>query len=215
MVINRICILLLFVFLSISLLDAQVGINTEDPKVTLDVVSTRLDASTAEGMIAPRLTLGQLVLKDAMYMSDQTGSIVYVTNILGSTTAKTQKVTMIGYYYFDGVIWQPLNSNPASRFFYMPSVPFDTSVDATGQIKDLYNLYYAQFTGTSGHFAKSTSAPGQLPYVPVATDLYYYITDYDNSVFSNITIDDTGIMTYDVTASATDATFINIIFVLK
>lgn len=50
------------------------------------------------------ITLGQLLLEDAINLADQTGAIVYVTNILGSTTAKTQKVTMIGYYYFDGLI---------------------------------------------------------------------------------------------------------------
>jgi hypothetical protein len=41
-------------------LNAQVGINTETPKATLDVVAGKTDGSTAEGMLVPRMTLAQL-----------------------------------------------------------------------------------------------------------------------------------------------------------
>lgn len=46
MVINRFYALLLFTVLSISLINAQVEINTENPKVIWDVVSASLDGST-------------------------------------------------------------------------------------------------------------------------------------------------------------------------
>ncbi len=93
---------------------AQVGINTEDPKATLDVMPTTTGASTAEGFIAPRLTRTQIISKDTQYALPQTGTIVYVTDLLGSTTTKTAKITQIGYYYFDGTLWQPFTSTAAA-----------------------------------------------------------------------------------------------------
>lgn len=90
---------------------AQVGINTEDPKATFDVMPTNTGATTAEGFIAPRLTRTQIISKDTQYALPQTGTIVYVTDLSGSTTTKTAKITQIGYYYFDGVLWQPFTSS--------------------------------------------------------------------------------------------------------
>ena len=90
---------------------AQVGINTEDPKATLDVMPTNTGATTAEGFIAPRLTRTQIISKDTQYALPQTGTIVYVTDLSGSTTTKTAKITQIGYYYFDGTLWQPFSSS--------------------------------------------------------------------------------------------------------
>lgn len=85
--------------------DAQyVGINTSVPKATLDVVGTPTDPSKTDGIIAPRLSLVQLNTKT--YTAAQTGSLVYVNDVSGSTNAATTLITVIGYYFFDGTIWQ-------------------------------------------------------------------------------------------------------------
>jgi hypothetical protein len=115
-----------------------------------------------------------------------------------------------GMYYNDGFRWHRMNMG-ATNWFYMPSIAFNTSTSGTFT-KDLYDLYKSQFMTPK---AKSTSAPASVPYIPGATDLYYYITDYDTGVFSVVSIDDNGLMTYTVTAAATDCSYINIIFVLK
>jgi hypothetical protein len=86
-------------------LQAQVGINTETPKATLDVVAGKTDGTTAEGIIAPRLTLAELKSADSQYAANQNGTFVYVTDVAGSTTTKTASVTAVGYYYFDGNVW--------------------------------------------------------------------------------------------------------------
>lgn len=59
--------------LSISLLHAQVGVNTETPKTTFHIVPTKTDGSTAEGIIAPNLSRAQLIGKDTRYNADQRG----------------------------------------------------------------------------------------------------------------------------------------------
>ena len=87
----------------------QVGINTENPRATLDVMSNVVDVTKPDGIIAPRLKGSELKNKDSIYKNDQTGTIVYITEgvELGSTTEKTANVTRVGYYYFDGEVWQP------------------------------------------------------------------------------------------------------------
>lgn len=91
---------------------SQVGIDTETPKATLDVTGKPSDLTKVDGIIAPRLKGSELKAKDALYIADQKASLVYVTEALASadTTSKTINVTSIGYFYFDGNIWQKLTT---------------------------------------------------------------------------------------------------------
>lgn len=97
--------------LSSLTLHSQVGINTTQPKATLDVMPNTVDSSKPDGIIAPRLKGSELKHKDSLYTDDQTGTLVYVTEGLaaGTTTEKNLLVTRAGYYYFDGEQWQPLD----------------------------------------------------------------------------------------------------------
>lgn len=88
----------------------QVGINTTTPKATLDIVGKPTSTIAVDGVIVPRLTGDQLKSKDAVYTSaDQTGSIVYVTQPVGTASTKTTYVTAAGYFFFDGTYWQKIN----------------------------------------------------------------------------------------------------------
>ncbi len=114
-----------------------------------------------------------------------------------------------------------------TRVFYMPSIVFDTSSPGTGFTRNLYNEYVAQFTGKkvesngsvsddpSEKFISSTDAPAEIPHLPNATDLYYYITDYDTTALGNLSIDPNGVLTYDVIGIGTDYSLVNIVFVVK
>ena len=96
----------------VTSMTAQVGINTETPKATLEVVAKdTLSAATAEGVIVPHLTGAQLQSKDASYGKNQTDAIVYVTSSSPQARvagAKTINITEPGYYYFDGNVWVAL-----------------------------------------------------------------------------------------------------------
>jgi len=85
---------------------AQVGINTDSPKATLDVTASVSDLSKTDGFIAPRLKGSELKAKDTLYTSGQDAAIVYVTEALAAAdvTDITTNVTSIGYYYFDKTI---------------------------------------------------------------------------------------------------------------
>src|SRR5690606_4635868 len=165
--------------------------------------------ATNKGMLLPRLALQQTT-NAAPLSAHGEGMTVYNT--------ATANEVVPGFYYNDGTKWQQMvtTDNKAVKLFYMPSITFDTSADATGQAKDLYEEYQAQFALTNPDHVVSPGAPTDgIPCFDDPTDLYYIITDYDSNVFSNITINDQGVMTYDVTAADTDCTLINIVFVVQ
>lgn len=88
---------------------SQVGVNTATPQTTLDITATKTDATTAEGIIAPRLLGDQIKSKDAQYTGAHTGAIVYATEAVNTApSGKTSNITTTGYYYFDGVLWQKI-----------------------------------------------------------------------------------------------------------
>ncbi|MCU7571633.1 hypothetical protein N4241_11020, partial [Riemerella anatipestifer] len=101
----------------------NVGINTENPNATLDVVGAPTNAQSLDGIIAPRLTGEQLRAKT--YTSNQTGALVYVTLADPNPAGQTIDVTASGYYYFDGAACV----NNWLRVFNPGSSPVDWHVD--------------------------------------------------------------------------------------
>ncbi len=122
----------------------QVGINTTNPASTLDVVATKTDGTTAEGVIAPRLTGDEVKAAGDQYEIAQTGTIVYVTAPPASTDAKTINITLPGYYYFDGNLWQ--------KFVIKPDI---TTLNTDNGLTIGYNT--AGAIGLGGALAKNTS----------------------------------------------------------
>ena len=82
---------------------AQVGINTDTPAATFDVVGKPTVTSALDGIIAPRIDGAQLRAKT--YTAAQTGALVYVTAADSAPAGQTLNVTSTGYYYFDGTVW--------------------------------------------------------------------------------------------------------------
>ncbi|WP_326983340.1 hypothetical protein VUJ46_01985 [Chryseobacterium sp. MYb264] len=230
-----------FVFVGLltsAALTAQVGINTPNPQATLHVkesgVSTKVD-----GVIPPRLTGDELKAKDQVYTNNQLATLVYITSgVTSAAEGKTADIKSPGYYYFEPSLdtngkWVKVQTSLDSpiRFFYMPSIVFNTSATGTGLKRNLYAEYRAQFTNkkfvsnstTGGSigteprttFVKSTNAPETITVIPNANQLYYYVTDYDTTSMANLSIDENGILTYDVIGNGTDYSFVNIVFVMK
>ncbi|SFI80082.1 autotransporter outer membrane beta-barrel domain-containing protein [Myroides guanonis] len=132
-------------------------------------------------------------------------------------------------------VWKD-QSKVSPKFFYMPAVIFDTSVQGT-TTRDLYQEYVNQFTGGA---VGSTNAPYNISHGPAGTtplqyaggivgstgapsditvfakgDLYYYVTYFDEAVFENLSIDIDGKLKYTVKAGATPSSYMNIVFVIK
>lgn len=82
--------------------EGRVGINTEEPKATLEVLGKADDATKADGLIVPILTRAQLIEKTA-YGDEQIGTIIYVSEIDGTLPENNPAlaaVTVEALYFF-------------------------------------------------------------------------------------------------------------------
>ncbi|MCC9042393.1 hypothetical protein LNQ81_06755 [Myroides sp. M-43] len=185
---------------------AQTKIGTS-PEINADAMFEV--ESSNKGLLLPRVELTS-TKSFAPLSAHVAGMTVYNT--------KAQNDVVVGFYYNDGNKWQQMVTKDykAVKFFYMPSILFDTSEDRTGVKINLFEEYKKQFALTNtSHFISEGAPTSGIPYFEKPTDLYYYVTSYDKDVFTIKSITKEGIMTYDVKAAATDCTIMNIVFVVK
>src|SRR5690606_3338878 len=152
---NKKIILLSAILLS-AVASAQVKIGGTDG--TPNASSMLHVDATHKGMILPRLALVETTNFAPLSQHD--------SGLTAYNTATAHDVVP-GFYYNDGTKWQQMvtTDNKAVKFFYMPSITFDTSADATGQTKDLYEEYKAQFALTNPNHVVSPGAPANgIPY---------------------------------------------------
>ncbi len=106
----------------------------------------------------------------------------------------------------------PITSK-AARVFYPPSIAIDASSNGTFSL-DLYQEYIDQYGSPT---VGSAGAPAAIPTYG-RTDLYYYVTYADPTVFDtgSMTIDANGNLSYTVQAQPADYNaLINVVFVVK
>jgi len=92
---------------------AQVGINNNTPKATLDITAQTTNGSKPEGLLPPRLTGDQIQAGDAQYTAAQEGIVIYATAAATAPSTKTANITAAGYYFYDGSAWQKLTGAAA------------------------------------------------------------------------------------------------------
>lgn len=188
--------LTVFIWGSISVLEAQVGVNTSSPHASsaLDVVSP----GNNQGVLLPRMTTTQ----KTSIVSPAGGLIVYDTDKRClSQNVGTSTVP----------VWICLEQ-VQNRFFYMPSVAVNASALGTNKNLDLYLAYKTQFNTP---MSSSAGAPVSIPYFTNATDLNYYVTSFDNTVLKINSISNAGVVNYDIIKVADYASFMNVVFVIK
>jgi len=115
---------------------AQVTIGAGDPPAaTLDV---RAEGTVPAGVIPPRVNRAEL--NGSLHGPNQTGAIVYVNILGGTATGTTVNVTSVGFYYFNGTVWQPLGSGGAAA-------PAPPNIIFNGTLTAATERFYAhQFT---------------------------------------------------------------------
>ena len=117
---------------------AQVGIDTDQPKATLDIKASPTSPTKIDGLIAPRLTGTELQNNNSKYGNDQDGAIVYVTEALTTTDDKTLNITSIGYYYFDKTLG---TSGRWVRMNYPYREPWNNQTDDSPATLNTQNIY--------------------------------------------------------------------------
>jgi len=207
-------------------LRAQVTIGSDLPpeKAAILDVKTMIGgeggvSSQAGGILLPRIEIDTVTnlsvfpglsgIDNDEQKKKHKGLVVYNIN-----TDHEQNVEE-GIYVWSGVRWEKSTFRERINFFYMPSIMIPTNTAGTQTPIDLYAKYKEQF-GTP--LVKSTGAPAAIPFYLNRSELYYYITDFDKTVFdeANISINADGILNYKVLNESVDgSSYINIVFVVK
>ncbi|NRQ44902.1 hypothetical protein [Chryseobacterium sp. C-204] len=115
--------LLIFVFAII--VKAQVGVNTQTPAATLDIVGKPDLPNHFDGIIPPRITGDQLANKT--YSVLQKGAIVYVTQPASNLLGQVIHIVEEGYYYFNGMFWNQMFKEPT---YYDALIVLDETLSA-------------------------------------------------------------------------------------
>ena len=92
-------IALSLLLLSGAFLNAQVGINTTEPKATLDL-DKNSEANIADGILVPRLTIEELEANINNYDESQNSTLIFITSKLPGSLPSTIDVNEPGFYYF-------------------------------------------------------------------------------------------------------------------
>jgi len=200
---------------------SQVGVYTYDSKATLDIRANISEIEKVEGIIAPRLSRTELKQKDALYLNEQLGMLVYVTDVSGEASLKTEQIVKTGYYFFDGNIWKSFKQT--QKYFYLPYFVEELNTIENGKQLDIYNDIYLkqltkqsnnQFTSNNNELENVFSKQNQSQYQ--STDFDYVVIHYDDNVIRINSISAFGIINYDVINLNTGIeTFINIVLVVK
>jgi len=173
--------------------------------------------------------LSFLVVNNGLTKTDNTiqlgGELIQPTTITaGATNTLAVDGLQTGAYTDNLVVAHPatgvLKQMKAAmpKFFYMPSIIVHTAADQVppgetfGTI-DLYSKYQEQFGSPQ---VVNPGANTNLPVLP-ANELDYFITWYDDTVFENVSVSNTGVLTYGVkqTADVSIGSFMNIVFTVK
>ncbi|MEC3877596.1 hypothetical protein [Chryseobacterium salviniae] len=128
----------------------RVGINTNTPASTLDVVGTPTDATRPDALLVPRLTRGQLQAKDAVYLAAQNGALAFVSSIAdGTASGKAVNVTATGFYYYDAPnsVWKAVGNSTTN--FQIQKTRIHSAVAPITWASDDYSVVTTALGGQS------------------------------------------------------------------
>ncbi|MCZ2085086.1 MAG: hypothetical protein LC112_12530 [Flavobacteriales bacterium] len=101
--------LIYFLLLIAISIEGQVGINTQTPETTLEVVGKPNDVNHFDGIIPPRITGDQLAKKS--YSLTKKGAVIFVTAVPSILLGQVLNIIESGIYYFDGSLWQSFSKD--------------------------------------------------------------------------------------------------------
>lgn len=208
--------------------DGRIGINTDKPKATLHIAADNDNNDINSGLIIPDVSMDKLNAEGheestLVYYSGGSNS-AYINQNENSTTENIGSKK--GFYYYDHDNngyndWQRIIRKAQ---FYMPSIVTPTTV-GTHTI-NLYEEYIKQYADSKGSNTSNKQAPNRSWNIQTnindnslktyaKDDLDYFVVYYDKNVFTDLNVDENGVLTYTVTAEGAKnisaQTFMNIV----
>lgn len=154
---------------TITIAQAQVGVNTPAPTSTLDInaVNTTGSATNVDGVLLPRVDRQRA----QSMTSVPTSTMIYVNDVsTGTQTGTAVNIGSVGFYYFDGSVWIRLSTTSANTF--VPSVV--ASGTATNSFVINSNTGFNKFSFTISTNDGGWSVPNNTYTAPKAG--YYQIS---------------------------------------
>ncbi|MCS3532824.1 hypothetical protein [Chryseobacterium sp. JUb7] len=149
-------VIILSALLFSGLAFSQVGVNTPNPKATLDIIAKNTTGASAEGLLLPRVDR----LKAQSMSNIEVSTLIYVNSIAnGAQTGTAVNIDNTGYYYFDGKEWVKLNADGNglnAQNIYNSDGTLSASRTVHQEDKNLI------FTGTTGAFQVNGNNDGFL-----------------------------------------------------
>ena len=129
----------------------QVGINTTDPKATLDIAAKTDGSTQPEGILIPRLTGEQI--KNMPVTASQNSMMVYATLAASPASGIAVNITEPGYYYYQhdaatpaNSIWVKVITNKNNEWVY-DAATNRINLKRSGTSPFLNTVYYYNATG--------------------------------------------------------------------
>lgn len=133
-------------------IQGQVGINTQTPEATLEVVGKPNDVNHYDGIIPPRIAGNQLASKS--YSSAKKGALIFATSPSTNLSGQVINVTEPGLYYFDGSLWQKF-SNEKQPTEYRILLTFDHNSTAGLTATSTWTTPINYWGNTNSYFTAS------------------------------------------------------------
>ena len=138
-------------------------------------------------------------------------------NVSSGTGTNADQIVVLNS---EGVLKQVNAAMP--RYFYMPATTIPSHDDLTGLALtgtievNLYEIYKNQYGFTDSATQVRSNPSSNLP-VYTSNELDYFVTYYDNDVFTNVTLSSSGVLRYQVRSNSeiTASTYMNIVFKVK
>lgn len=138
---------------NVNAADNRVGIGNANPMATLDVAGNPTNTTSPDGVIVPRITRAQLIAK-TVYGTNQTGAMIYITDLSGTVNAQTANVTATGLYFFNGTVWQKVIQDSVANSYMFVRATAQQTVNLNSNIN--FSTIDSQ-TGSDISFNTSTS----------------------------------------------------------
>ena len=136
----------LILFLNVSIIvDAQIGINTEQPNTTVDVQLgdlNQINPSSPPGILAPKIKHSDLNTIANYYKNAQTGALIHIEEYdasIQNADISLDYVQSNGYHFFDGSYWQKLKNTTITEEQVEPWFSFDTHSFALTNTENIYH----------------------------------------------------------------------------
>lgn len=152
-------IILSIAFLATALANAQVGINQENPKATLDIRGkTNNTSNKVEGLLIPRVSKNKALLMGQNTTAPEESTMVYV-NDLSTTTSdpKVAEITEKGYYFWNGTKWVKTISSNLSDIHFLQLANSGVSDSRFVMVDSNGKLVAGSSTSTVGLWSPDTN----------------------------------------------------------